>query len=31
MLRAQVLDPHRAPRILAAWLVAVLLAWLLLQ
>ncbi len=31
MLRAHALDPHRAPRILAAWIVAGLLAWLLLS
>jgi hypothetical protein len=31
MLRVQALDPHRAPRILAAWVVAALLAWLLLR
>lgn len=31
MLRAHVLDPHRAARILAAWAVVAWLAWLLMR
>ena len=31
MIRAQVLESRRAPRILAAWIILGLLAWLLLQ
>jgi hypothetical protein len=31
MLRAHILDPHHASRILAAGITAALLAWLLLQ
>ena len=31
MPRAHALEPHHTSRILAAWLTAALLAWLLLQ